>query len=208
MATEPITTDLVAAIDAALTADHWTRAEVRTPPTDLTANAWTGPDRTVHLIITAAPGEPPIADLTGHPARHEADEIWLLSITDPTEHRLLAAARAAADHRLREVVTFADRLQHAGWTLEADGKPANTLCQITSADGRLILTRIDGDQSVPGGWIMRGDGLDADATDGTPTAVLHALVTTAGLSATADQATDEVLGSNVCAKPPMAPDRQ
>jgi hypothetical protein len=168
---------LIAAIDTALRAEHWTPANVRTPPSGMSATAWTGPDHTVHLMVTYAPDESITADLTGHPAGHPADAIWSLSITDPDEQSLLAATRAAAEARLREVVGFAHRLQRAGWTLAADDKPTGTLCRITSADGQCVVTRLNGTETEPGGWILDGDGLRADATDGTPVAVLAAMAT-------------------------------
>ena len=175
---EPTTAEvLITCIDGALHAERWKPAEVRIAPPGITAVAWTAPDRTVHLMVTCATGEPLTADLTGHPAGHPATAIWSFSITDPTEQQLLASARAAADHRLREVVNFAARLERAGWTLRLDDKPPETLCQITSADERLTLTRHSGDKHQPGGWTLTGDGLRADATDDTPTAVLAALIT-------------------------------
>lgn len=66
---------LVAAIDTALRAEHWKPAKLRTPPCDMLTAAWTRPDRTTHLVITHAPGEPTTADLTGHPVGHAAEAI-------------------------------------------------------------------------------------------------------------------------------------
>ena len=112
MTTDP--TGFISAIGTTLTAESWTRVEDSAPSAEACATVYTGPDRTTRLAITSTPGEPRTAELTGHPARHPTTTIWSLSITDPTAAQLLPIARAAAHHRLREVLTVADRLQQAG----------------------------------------------------------------------------------------------
>ena len=174
-----MTTDsptFVSAISATLTCEGWALAEVRTPQPGDSAAAFTGPDRTVRLTITHEPGEPIVAELTGHAAGCPSAPIWSATITDPTETQLLATVRAAAEDRLRAVLNLASRLQKASWKLNVD-ESSETLCQITSAGGR-TLTRLDSAGDTPGGWVLDCDGLQADASDGIPTSVLAALAIT------------------------------
>lgn len=181
-------TTLFDRIGEALEAEHWARTALRTPPQAMSATAWDSPDSTCRLMVTCCPGEPPMADLTSHPAGRQAAADWSVSITDPSPRQILATSRAAAnirpdapEHavgRLRDMLRMVERLQRTGWILHCDDAESGVLFRLSRADRGRVVIRIDDDADQPGGWMMEGRDLRADATDGTPTAVLAALALT------------------------------
>ncbi|MEY9859772.1 hypothetical protein ABH935_005405 [Catenulispora sp. GAS73] len=135
-------------------------------------------DRTARLLITSAPGESTTAVLTGHPVGQSKNTLWTISITNPTPDQIIAAASAAARIRLAAILAMVDNLRLNSWNLDNDA-PAGTLCLLKSPGEKRSITRLNGTDNQPGGWLVNGDGLNVEATDGTPESVLEALALTA-----------------------------
>lgn len=174
---QPVT--LLTAIGTALEAEHWTRTELCASPQNVSAAAWTYLDGTVELLLTSAPDEPPMAELTGHPVGHPTIAIWTLCITDPSRDQVLAAARAAVSVGRGELWQTAVRLHKAGWICHADDASPAAPYRLRSPDERRVIAHIAGSTDQPGCWMLEGRDLRADASDGTPATVITALATAA-----------------------------
>jgi hypothetical protein len=177
------------AVDTSLNAALWRPSDPCAPSAGVPAKAWTSLDRTVRLLITSTPGGPTTAVLTGHPVGQSETALWTISILDPTADQVFAAARAAAKIRIVAILRMVDNLKRNFWS-EDDDAPTGTLFTIRDPDHRRSIARLD-DADQPGGWRVTGDGLNVQATDGTPESILEALALTA--------VPDDVL---ICETPP------
>jgi hypothetical protein len=169
-------TAIVSTIHSTWASEGWTCTEPRTPPPDVFARAITGPDDTVGLMVTHAPGQPLLTDLAGHRGGHPPTATWSLTITAPTETQRLATASASADDRLNIVVGLDGRLQEVGWELEADKPISGILFEMTSTHGRAPKLP-DSTKESSDNRVLDTDGLHPEATNGVPSAVLSTLIT-------------------------------
>jgi hypothetical protein len=169
---------LCATLAAALTADGWIGTESNNPPSGVTAEAFSHPTRRIDLLITSGPDEPPCANLTGRTVDSLAR--WSVEITAPTTGQILAAARVAAGPDSLTTFDLASALDEAGWSASGHGRLGkNRVSSTTRKDGNRTVFHYAAvytkNSHEPGGWVFRGDGMTADATDDTPHAIILGL---------------------------------
>lgn len=171
--------DLTGDITTSLQASGWTRVEPDLPPPDASATAFTHQRLRLHLLITSGRDEPRCADLVGGAVGNPA-AVWSVEIVSPTTEQILAATRAAAATDILTPFGLASAFAEAGWSATGHGRlGTNRASSATRSDGNRTVfhyTAVNTKEShEPGGWIFRGDGLTADATEHTPHAVILAI---------------------------------
>lgn len=166
--------DFHTTIGALLAAEHWTPTKAPVAPEGAMVTAWSSSDRTARVVITTGPDGAQVDILGGSHDDEQVQRYWSLEMTDPAEHQVLAAARAAADLRAREALALVDRLQRHGWAFAALDDNNHDV-RIVRGDAERTVMFLGGTDTAPGGWVLNGDDLRASATAAVPIDVILAL---------------------------------
>lgn len=170
----------VSAIGRALLIESWTPASVDTPPPGVTAWTWASPDRNLRLLLCT--GDDGLhADLTGTTTNGVGlalPRFWSLAIAEPTAAQITAVVHASAQPPMLGEWGLVASLADERWVSFSTYDRENLIEFHTARpDGLCSVRWLAADDHGPGGWIIAGVGLHADATDGTPPAIIRALVT-------------------------------
>jgi len=125
-------------------------------------------ERFLRLYIVDRPGRPVRCDL----ACDDARVYWSVMILGPTVGGLRAAVRAATTDSSDTEADLVVWLRVAGWDLNLRPDRPRGSAWAIRPDRRRYVVR--GTRSA-GGWSIQGDGIDVDASGGTPFALVAAL---------------------------------
>jgi hypothetical protein len=170
----------VAEIARALSAESWARKDVGTPKAVFTARTWTSPDGSLQLLLTSGV-DGLHADLTGATTSGDGlapPRLWSLTVTTPSPAQITAVVKAATTPPATGASGLAADLADDDWVSFSTYDHDELVELHTSRpDGKRTVRWLAADDHGPGGWMVTGSGVQADATDGTPPAVIWALAT-------------------------------